>query len=155
MRKYYTIKYYSVESSAPYHWESLVYASPGPRHRSVPFDNPPTSPAKSIGHANGLFQRSHRPTPGPVLSSMCVPLLRGKHSLEQYRFHGMGRSNAHGRPSQSPEARQQPKVHGPDIGHPSVILSQDTFLGTDAIQERSAVTVVRPSPSSYGPRRDA
>src|SRR5215471_6060609 len=73
MRKYYTIKYYSVESSAPYHWESLVCASPGPRHRSVPFDNPPTSPAKSIGHANGLFQRSHRSIAHPPVVNRTVP----------------------------------------------------------------------------------
>jgi hypothetical protein len=43
---------------------------------------PPTSLAKSIGHANGLFHRPHRPTPCPVFSLMCVPLLRGKHLLE-------------------------------------------------------------------------
>ena len=99
-----------------------MYASSGPQHRSVPFDNSPTSLTKSIGHANDLFQRSHQPTPCPVLSLMCVPLLHSKHSLEQQRLRGIVRSkksNAHGRPGQSPEARQQPKALGPDIGHPS------------------------------------
>src|SRR5215510_6999196 len=39
-------------------------------------------------------------------------------------------------PGQSPQTGKQAKAHGPDIGRPPGVLTQDALLGMDTIQER-------------------
>ena len=97
---------------------------------------PPPSLAPSIGQAHGLCHCPPLPTPCPVCRWRWVPLVHGTHWRGQEKRRGMVRSKPPGRPGQSPEAGQQPSVHGPDIGRPPGILSQEALLGLDAIQQR-------------------